>query len=151
MCKRNIANLNISWNITVIKINTESFRLTIHINMDENVRIVDNLGNFVIVPIKVNWIDKVPPAAELVECTTYNSGERTDGRIKVKINNTMLDTTRLALIDEGGIFGEDDFDRFDQYKAEGKIKANLIATETVYGEVNEDHTIYIRGIVTWGL
>lgn len=132
--------------VIVNKLDNENYKLTIKDNTDAQVIIEDNLGNKTAASVKVNWIDREAPSAELIGCAPYYSGDRKDGQITIKIKDAMRDTTRFALTEEGGSLTEDDFDRFNQYKAEGKIKTSLVAAETSNGEVNEEHTIYIKGI-----
>ncbi|MEA4847193.1 MAG: hypothetical protein VB106_08180, partial [Clostridiaceae bacterium] len=135
--------------ISEISGNTE-YRLTISQNVDTTIWIKNNLGITTYVPVKVDWIDKEGPAAELISSNTVNAGERTDAELKLTIKDTKPGTTELALIDYAHYFSnpaEDDFTRFNDLVSQGKIKVAMVAAQVnQYGERDETYTLTFRGM-----
>ena len=133
-------------NVIVNKINNEEYELIIKDSVNTVVKIEDNLGNATLAEVYVDWIDKKAPVAELESCNTIEAGERTDGEVKLKIEDTVPYLTQFALMDHEGEPDEADFERFENLMKENKTKISVIPSDKDYGEVDENYTIIIRGI-----
>ncbi|MGE4283845.1 MAG: PLAT/LH2 domain-containing protein [Clostridia bacterium] len=120
--------------------------LTISDNVNTTVEIEDNLGNITEAPVRVDWIDKEPPAMILNSKNIIDSGARKDAEISTTVKEALSNRTRFALMNHEGAPTQEDFTLFENLWKEEKIKVDVISSEKDYGEYDETYNITIRGV-----